>query len=938
MKTIWLIDDDQCLTNRLVQAAKAWGWQLQEFGAEDTAGLPESDPDLVLLDYGLSKSEKKADNFRKAWLAILHTRGLLVRTCVVTYFPAAAKTWAEQQGVHQVLLKPLDLEIVERILTGASTAQQNIEMVAVSSDHSCALQSPQSAPNFPFADWFDAVDTPISILDGQANLIVQNKSAKKQPIFVSDQLGAPGRSDHIVQLLGALLNQLSSGVTLENKMQQAQKWDWNEYENKWEEWRLHRLMQGDSQNGRRDEYWLSRTLHTEITPMNESLLADKLELDEYLEALAPLLFDQWGVTRLRLYAVAPRVGARQNDEIEGWRMLPLAQVGDGFKENAAAWFFHEYDFEMASHSDEMEQFKEGTLLLRNISHDKNIQLSPIEWGDAKTRIKMMIGSEVLKYHKKLPKFLGQLSFDRRTDHHKTRKSGVVYGPLADRDVTAMTSFFKRVHADLAKRMLHRRDVRMMHWQKSISKVLTEGMGSGPATTTIAGQPYDVAKILICQAFDELMKSWNVLQAAPWESGESERSVGPEASSKDLRNRLDNELLELYVAEGLSDQMLRCEIGAHQPVFALRSHRRDTWHSRWPFSEAWAGKPYEVYVIQDFKAARAKNPRDPIPELLSAYRTRGVSEELLVAAQAQYAEVGSWVGMKIPRESGKHWLLIAMARGKNVWTKSRVDWLRALGKRLATVLRWWNAETEREWFRHALAHELRKPMQNLEGNIVNWLELEQAKPRPKSKAMRVVKQTDVENLLALVKLHGHMIEDIQEITGLRFGNVNPILNDACDFEAIKNNAGWLFGYHKNEIEVICEESSYFDLKLLVPEKALTHIVINLLLNAIKFNFPSLGKKVKIELNIVIDGKRYLVVSVANALIKPIPEEQYKEILLPYVKLRPEISGSTEGMGAGLAVVDALCRKHEIKLSIENKKAEEFLGYWQIFKINIPIQEE
>ncbi|WP_338848808.1 ATP-binding protein [Massilia sp. W12] len=902
MKNIWLIDDDNEHAERIAYAASNKGLKIT-IVPPNAENLPEEEPDLVLLDYSLDVSEVRAESMRNNWVQTLSEIYPLAKICLLTFFPGAAEKLARTKNLAGVLTKPLVFDELEKIL--------NKPNLSIRYD---------VASSFPA--WFNAVETPIYIVNQEVKLITQNNAACEQAIFSSNDVGAGLADGHWNIILQKLMAELRLA---DRKIKYVCKWDWNVEKNQWEEWRLHRLRDAIlNDNGEtNDEYWLSRTLHATISPLNAAPLSAKLHLKEYLDELADLMREQWGITRLRLYMAEAIVGELKRDTKKGWRITPLAATGHHFSEDGKSWLCNELNLDETNNAEELRDAMPGTVLLfpTPVAEAQSSKLSSIPWGNAKTRVKMMIG-EVLPSGEKA--FVGQLSFDRRTDHLLPEEAlPIAWGDISGNDVVGMQGFLKIVHDDLLMRLKQRQGIRMMSWQKTISDILTEGVSDAGAPTTDA--PLEHARKIICTAFDKLLLNWNLLQNAPWE----ERKPQEFANETPVCVKPDTELLELYVAEGISNQLLRCEIGAEKSIFKIRSYRNSPWHIRWPFSGAWWAMDYEAFVIQDFKAE--KHVQDGAIELLlDSYQKREVPEEIFKPADEQYHQVGSWVGIKIPRDKDRHWILITMARGKNVWTSGRIDWLHALAKRLATLLRWWNAETEREWFRYALAHELRKPMQLLEGDIANWLEI-----WPENKDKRSVSKGKVKDLYALVKLHGHMIEDIQKITGVRFGKEEPEVSKTCTLLELNQSVDWLLTYHKGEV-VINNSCDDVDVLLSVPQKAMAHIYINVLLNAIKFNPEIIGEKVKINL-ILNDVRDVLLISILNAVFKPIPEEKKAEILLPYVKGDVDQIGTTEGMGAGLAVVDALCKRHGVKLTISDEKGKGE-WHWQIFTLAIPAKTE
>ncbi len=937
--TIWVVDDEPNLVKRIAIAGRSRKWNVVALAPDTSNTLPDEPPDLILLDYSLDTRSAGATHKRKAWFAALTTRKLCGKTLIMTnHLSMDVQAWAKRKGWAGVLIKPLDLERVSELLAMA-VPLHNVgplgDMQRTTLHH--AAINAESVQN-----WFDNLSQAICILDNQGHLIVQNSVSANDAIFTSEQFGAVPTAGRATTIVYNLLRQIQA-ATLPSG--QAQHWEWHNEKCKWVEWNLLALNATENSNDKgspSDALLLTRILHDTYTPLEAASLSAKLSLKAYVDHLAYLLNKQWGITRLRLYAVETVVGETANDTAKCLHLLPLAQVGEGFKvknqPGIQEWLQTEFNFQDGISALTLMTLPPGTAIQCRVDNrQKKVREGPsaLEWGNAGTRAQMMIGSSAAD---QTVNFIGQLAFDRRADHlpHALATTSLLYGSISDDDLKGMAGILAKVNEDLFQRLQQHRDLRMTAWQKTISETLANSVAAVSKVVEFAEQPYARARRLICSAFDALLRDWNSLQREPL----SVQELAGRPTTADIAvGHADSDLLELYVAEGISEDVLRCEIGANQPVYKLRAHRHSTWRKVWPFMETWRRQDYETFVVQDLLAARLIKAHhdkqyDPITQLLAEYKLRRLPDEDIAAAAKQYESIGSWVGIKIPCGGEKYWILVAMARGKDVWTSSRIEWLQALAKNLTTVLRWWEAEVKRDWFSHALAHELAKPMQLLEADMNEWLSNWKTDGPPVTQERRGnhISRIKIDGALALVKMHAHMLADIQEITSERLRENENEASTICTLKEVLLSINWVFKHKAKSLAMLPDDAPGLHSPLAVPEKALAHVLTNLLLNAAKFNWDPFFKQVRVTTKLAHQlAYEILEIDICNAVAKPIPEERKDEMLLPYV--RGNHSGTTEGMGAGLAVVDALCRQHKMLLKIADEKDDNFDGHWQIFRLSI-----
>jgi signal transduction histidine kinase len=117
---------------------------------------------------------------------------------------------------------------------------------------------------------------------------------------------------------------------------------------------------------------------------------------------------------------------------------------------------------------------------------------------------------------------------------------------------------------------------------------------------------------------------------------------------------------------------------------------------------------------------------------------------------------------------------------------------------------------------------------------------------------------------------------------------------------------------DEVDFAVEITS--DAPVLHDKRALHSILLNLLINALKYT----GNDKRIRLEVQDEGDQVVLRVEDNGI--GIPARELKRIFYPFYRADSSLKGKASGAGLGLAIVNHLVRAHGGVLSVDSREGE------------------
>jgi signal transduction histidine kinase len=235
-----------------------------------------------------------------------------------------------------------------------------------------------------------------------------------------------------------------------------------------------------------------------------------------------------------------------------------------------------------------------------------------------------------------------------------------------------------------------------------------------------------------------------------------------------------------------------------------------------------------------------------------------------------------------------------------------------------------ADTTKTLFLAAMSHELRTPL-NAIGGYAELLEMGLRGP------ITLEQSNDLKRIKASQNHLLQLIDDVLEYARLGTGHTRLQIDDV-DLNAVLGEAEVMI-----DPQVRAKGLSYsytpFPGTLMVRADAnrLRQIVLNLLINAVKFTEPGGAVRMMCDVEIGTSGER---VRVARIHVKDtgrgIAPDQIEAIWQPFVQLGRTLSRPAEGVGLGLAISRDLARRIGGELSVSSE-----VGKGSTFVLTIPL---
>ena len=922
IKQLWLIDNDPYFVARLRIAATVIGWEVIRLDSADPSNLPKHKPNLILLDRELARTTQRSRTLLDSWLAVL---GEYKKFCyLITHSKEQeSRILVDKYNLAGLLIKPLDVERIEE--WSLSPTQNNIRTNRISDG--------QDGERY-WQNYIQDISVPTIVLGQDFHLVAQNQAGSAAEIFSSKapQAGAAPNAG-TRRMLNLMLRELEPPLGQDRAVTDcAIRCEWEAVTKQWREWRL-RSYPDKFAPGKYMLTFVTYSKNTDIIPLSR---ASHSNLIDYMDALARHLAELWGITRLRLYRVEELAGQKPSDAPDNYLLLPMLQFGGGLSTSKENWRQSVQLLADNQYASELLSAGQAELVIHD---NRGTNGFPgVGFGIGTTRANMLIRDS-----DDLP--VAMLSCDRRFDHFDRELNPEMaarewddpdnrhaqlamqfvsdLGELSLSEAGRMQGLFHLVHEHLALILKRLTDERLGAWQRQITSIFTKRMDQSLRAKSSSG--YHQQKMnAVCDAFGELRIAWqkgqtDVSNADPFcNLGETNQRGGGMHADNTLPSQLDS----IYIADFISPSGFRSELGAGD-VWALRNLQGVYWRAMPPHSQAIHIDDFRALVLQDFqKSNLSERPAlddTPLDLFLSGLRRYGLEGADLERARDSLRAIGSWAAIKMPQPTGEPWLLVAVGRRRHSWTRERVRWLRVLAERMAMLLRWWQAESQREWYRAAIAHELSKPMQYLEVSIQACREAD--------KRNKFAPQ--LEGMQSLVQYHQHLVSNIQIIAdgGASYASSSSgIAQISTTLREEWQRCAWVRAYCSTiDFDAVIEPLPAVQLRL--PPSVLAQSMIILLINAHRYHYLPSDVKAQAELE-VNDGQVFF--RVRNAVTRPIPQSRYKDIFLPFFKLP---GSAASGIGIGLAVLDALSRRYGMSCRVDNQKSDSADWRWQIFELQV-----
>ena len=937
-KQIWVIDNDTYFLSRLSIAAARIGWDIVQLDSADPSKLPDGEPELILLDRELSSNTKESQKLLKQWLQTLSE--YKQRCYLITHDKEdEGRRLVADYELAGLKIKPLN---VERIEDWAYRTHQKEKDTIDSSE----TQDGQHH----WQEYIKAINVPTIVLDHDLHLVAKNRAARLAPIFSSvwPKVGATPNAE-AQRMLNMMLHELEPPNQQKAATDCAIRCEWDARNKQWREWRLRSYPEKFAPG----KYMLTfATYSKDAEHMMPLSGASHSSLTEYMDALAKHLAELWGITRLRLYRVEELVGRYAEDALEGHLLLPLLQFGGGLTTSKENWQDSAQLLSENQYTKKMPSAKETKLIV----HDNSVAKGFPGVGFSKdtTRVNMLIRDTG-------GRLLGMISCDRRFDHfdpvanpegaerewqesdNRHARLAMQFvsdlGELSEDEAGRMQGLFNQVHDHLALILARLANERLGAWQRQITSIFTKRMDSLLRAEAVTGQHEHSMKALR-QTFIELLSAWQRGQAnlgSPDPFDESQGWQQPVITNH--KNRTPpSQLDSMYIADfDISSGNFHSELGAGK-VWSLRGTQcgqRVYWRAVVPQSQAVTCKDLSAFVLQDFQEFNINQRQNghqidkrssnitfadstPLGMFIAGLQRRGLENHKLERARTLLCDIGSWAAVKIPRAVGEPWLLVAVGKRKNSWTRERVRWLRVLAERMTMLLRWWQAESQREWYQASIAHELSKPMQLLESIIKNCAE--------EGNNAQLNKQLNkrLKAIQELAQYHQHLMDNIKTMAdgGASYNSISKATTlreewQLCEWARAYCSAVY-FGNIREPLP---------DIQLHLPPSVLAQSMIIILTNAHRYHHLASDVKAKAELDV---NNEQILFRVCNVVTKPIPKNRHKDIFLPLFKLP---NSTVSSLGIGLAVLDAMRQRYGITCHVSDKVSDSTGWCWQIFELRI-----
>ena len=925
-KQLWVVDNEPYFLARLRIAAAMIDWEVIRLDGNHLIKLPQDKPELILLDRELSRNVRENKALFDKWLNVLNE--YKKRCYLITHNKEEdSRRLATKLGLAGLLIKPLD---VERIEEWARLAQKSEVGAIESSD----TQDGQSY----WREYIKAINVPTIVLDQDLHLVAQNTAGRSASIFSDDkpEAGAAPNAE-ARRMLNMMLHELEPPNQSRVKNDCAIRCEWDSESTQWREWRLRSYPEKFAPG----KYMLTFVNYSKDANLIPLSRASHSSLNEYMDELAKHLAELWGITRVRLYRVEELVEDSSNVKVDSDRaekrhlLLPILQFGGGLTASKENW---QQNTQLLSEN----QYAQRLLSAGNaklVVHENNEAKGFPDVGFAKntTRANILIRDSG-------GRLVGMISCDRRFDHFESKREWQDddnrharlamqfvsdLGELSESEANRMQGLFNLAHDHLALILARLADERLSAWQQQISSIFTERVDASLSVKPSSGD-HNHKMTAVREAFKELLVAW--------QRGQVDLASGdPFAKSGDVLQKnivvknnsiSPSHLDSIYIADFISHNGFSSELGAGD-VWNLRKNQGVYWRAMSPHSEAILIENFCTYVLQNFQDFNKKAKQSsgasnvsgdtPLDTFLNGLRRSGLEGAGLVIARNTLGAIRSWAAVKIPQPMGEPWLLVAVSKREYGWTRERVRWLQVLAERVTMLLRWWQAESQREWYRAAMAHELAKPMQHLEFSIIAC--------REDSMGGKFGEQ--LEDMQSLVEYHRHLVTNIQTIAdgGTPYeSSSSDLTQTSTTLREEWRRCDWARRYCSAvDFSAIVEPIPAVQLSL--PPSVLAQSIIILLINAHRYHYRPAGVAAQAELKV---NDVEISFRVRNAVNRAIPVSYYKDIFLPFVKLPGSVAG---GVGIGLAVLDAFRGRYDMRCLVSDEASDEDAWRWQLFELLI-----
>jgi DNA-binding NarL/FixJ family response regulator len=516
---IIVVDDSNTIRDSLKSYAKAKKWCFVE---SNGTGLPDDKvrndlPTLILLDYNLENGVKPEvwlqqfkDKYYDLQYIVYILSGDYKRKDKLNQF-------AEQHKLAGILSKPLDPRRLPELLKPLEDSDVTTPTPLTESEIKRAIEER---------------DIPIRLLDKRTlQPVYENSKARQHPL---DKAGYKKVQDIVKKFTANNKNYL---VDLE----------WNAKENCW----LRRTL---SLAG--PWYWLKEKTerYPNLDP-NLAVLFRTQDKDKQLEILANILKQEWGITRVRCYRVS------QLFKINKYLVQPLWQRGDGFSENLSEEEWKKHHFSL-DENDKAQQAFDSILPYLSCGFSKREIIYKIEWGDAKTCIKIPIwdsySNQTKEYTDKSKDKdpLGMICIDRRNDHMKDDwiQDDPKNTEITEIEMKHIEKLLVAVQPMLKNYIQNYQANWKQKWRKHLDNIVAEGLKK------------DKAKDALAYAFSEISEKWEAHNQKP---------------------------LDVYLTLLREDNLLESWVGVGE---VFEKQKGKLFELEYPFKEALQ----KTYVIHDFQ--------------------------------------------------------------------------------------------------------------------------------------------------------------------------------------------------------------------------------------------------------------------------------------------------------------------------------------------------
>ncbi|MBO0615013.1 sensor histidine kinase [Thiothrix fructosivorans] len=314
--------------------------------------------------------------------------------------------------------------------------------------------------------------------------------------------------------------------------------------------------------------------------------------------------------------------------------------------------------------------------------------------------------------------------------------------------------------------------------------------------------------------------------------------------------------------------------------------------------------YGNYLIQDFPKWLGRQNKQKSREYIQNQIKQTPDYEKYLH------NIKAWAGF--PIKAGRNsYLMVVHADTENYFTTRRTKLLRTVALRLAPFLLWGDSVNLQTILLKMLNHELNTPL-SVAKQTLNEIPESEIKTRAID---------NFEFLEAVIKNMSHLYQEPNSNTMM-----TTRLTEILDVHRIANTLA------KRKRAIFTKyDNDYNKIELAVSKDTLRQVMFNLFSNAFKFADDN-TKNPCITIDISREYNQ-LVCRISNPTIKEMSKEQLKWIFALGYKIIG--AGPASGYGLGLAIVDILCNKANMKCDAETPVLIEE-GIWQqTFTLKIPI---